>query len=94
MSAAGVAKPALTLLGRAECCLCEEMESALLERYGEAACELAHVDVDSDPVLRRRYGLRIPVLLDADGEVVCEGHFDAAAADLAVLGRGRKTLAR
>lgn len=92
MSAAGATRPRLTLLGRPECGLCEEMETALLERFGAGAYELMHADVDSDEVWRRRYGLRIPVLLDADGEVVCEGHFDAEAVTEAVLGRRRKSL--
>jgi len=34
------------------------------------------VDVDSDPVLRRRYGLDVPVLL-LDGTVVCRHRLDA-----------------
>lgn len=34
------------------------------------------VDVDSDPALRARYGLAVPVLL-LDEEPVCHGRFDA-----------------
>jgi hypothetical protein len=38
------------------------------------------MDVDSDPVLKKRYGLRIPVL--AAGErVICEARFDEGAVD-------------
>jgi hypothetical protein len=33
------------------------------------------VDVDSDPQLRRRHGLDVPVLL-LDGMVVCRHHLD------------------
>jgi hypothetical protein len=33
------------------------------------------VDVDSDPLLARRYGLDIPVLL-LDGEKVCQHRLD------------------
>jgi Glutaredoxin-like domain (DUF836) len=34
------------------------------------------VDVDSDPVLQRRHGLDVPVLL-LDGTVVCRHRLDA-----------------
>jgi predicted thioredoxin/glutaredoxin len=33
-------------------------------------------DVDADPILRRRYGLDVPVLL-LDGTVVCRHRLDA-----------------
>lgn len=69
----------LRLLGRAECGLCEEMEQALREHPAFAGLQLQQTDVDESPELQRRYGLRVPVLLDAWSEVVCEGHFDAAA---------------
>ena len=36
------------------------------------------VDVDSDPLLQRRYGLKIPVLLLA-GTPVCSGALDEQA---------------
>ena len=35
------------------------------------------VDVDADPVLERRHGLDVPVLL-LDGTVVCRHRLDAA----------------
>jgi Glutaredoxin-like domain (DUF836) len=35
------------------------------------------VDVDGDPVLQRRHGLDVPVLL-LDGTVVCRHRLDAA----------------
>jgi predicted thioredoxin/glutaredoxin len=35
------------------------------------------IDVDSDPVLQRRHGLDVPVLL-LDGTVVCRHRLDAA----------------
>jgi hypothetical protein len=34
------------------------------------------LDVDADPLLRRRYGLDVPVLL-LDGTVVCRHRLDA-----------------
>jgi hypothetical protein len=41
----------------------------LLARLGGT---LVDVDVDSDPALSARFGLEIPVLLDADGRVVAK----------------------
>ncbi len=49
----------------------------ILSRH-RADCELC--DVDADPVARRRFGLKIPVLT-CDGAVVCHGHLDAAAVE-------------
>jgi hypothetical protein len=69
--------PPLTLLGRAECELCERMLAgltALRARVPLPAVEL--VDVDSDPLLARRWGLQIPVLL-LDGTRVCGPELDA-----------------
>jgi hypothetical protein len=40
------------------------------------ACRL--IDVDEDPELRRIWGRRVPVLI-ADGQVLCEAHFDPVA---------------
>jgi hypothetical protein len=68
----------LTLLMRPECGLCEQM---LVELRALSAREplppLAIVDVDSDPQMQRRYGLKIPVLL-LDSTLVCSRRLDAA----------------
>lgn len=69
----------LRFLSRSECGLCEELIRDLREHPGGEAIELEWLDVDTNPEWQRRYGLRIPVLLDAWGEVVCEGRFDADA---------------
>jgi hypothetical protein len=69
----------LTLLTRVECGLCEDMLhelEALGQRY--ALPPLTLLDVDSDPQLQRRYGLKIPVLL-LDQVAVCSGRLDQAA---------------
>jgi hypothetical protein len=61
----------LTLLKRPECELCETMErelAALARRHPLPPLDL--VDVDSDPILSRRHGLDVPVLL-LDGTVAC-----------------------
>ena len=38
---------------------------------------IARRDVDGDPVLQRRWGLKVPVLL-LDGALVCWGRLDSA----------------
>jgi hypothetical protein len=68
---------ALLLLTRPECDLCEQMLHELTvlgRRHKLPAIELR--DVDSDPQLQRRYGLKIPVLL-FDGVPVCSVRLDA-----------------
>ena len=66
----------LVLVTRAECELCEQLLlelTALRERVPVPAVSL--VDVDADPLLQRRWSLRVPVLL-LDGERVCEQRLD------------------
>ena len=66
----------LTLVTRADCELCEQLlleVAALREHYPIPAVELA--DVDADPLLLRRWGFTVPVLL-LDGARVCEGRLD------------------
>jgi hypothetical protein len=68
----------LVLLTRPECGLCEDMHAALdTLRRSHALPPLEIIDVDSDPTLQRRYGLRIPVLLLGEA-MVCEHRLDAA----------------
>ena len=67
----------LTLVTRAECELCERLVgelAALHERFPIPTVDL--VDVDSDPVLSRRWGHKVPVLL-LDGALVCGPRLDA-----------------
>ena len=64
----------LTLLTREGCGLCEEFEQELRTHFPQA--ELTLADVDSREDWRRRYGLRVPVLLDRWNEVVGEGRFE------------------
>ena len=66
----------LTLLHRSDCELCEEMLGALARLGSRVALPPLEVrDVDADPLLRRRYGLDVPVLL-LDGTVVCRHRLD------------------
>jgi len=82
LSAADPRPPALgrhlSLLTRHDCGLCEEL---LLEldalRTRLPTIPVARlVDVDADPALQRRWGMKVPVLL-LDGALVCSGRLDA-----------------
>ena len=52
--------PPLRLYSRQGCCLCEGLEERLLALLPPSALDV--VDVDADPGLQARYGLRVPVL--------------------------------
>jgi hypothetical protein len=67
----------LLLLGRPDCGLCEEFEAELRAHPDFERLHLEHGDVDSNGDWQRRYGLRIPVLLDPWNEVICEVRFDS-----------------
>ena len=67
----------LTVVHRQDCELCDEMLSELRVLGRTIALPpIEVVDVDSDPVLQRRHGLDVPVLL-LDGTVVCRHRLDA-----------------
>ena len=58
----------LILYSRPECHLCEALTAELLPLLaGRATVRV--VDVDETVALERRYGLRIPVLVDGDVEI-------------------------
>jgi len=52
----------LTLYGRKDCCLCDEMAEVVAVVAGEQRLEVVKVDVDDDPALAEAYGHEIPVL--------------------------------
>jgi hypothetical protein len=63
----------LTLVTRADCELCEQMQSELAALAAEMPLPLLTLrDVDADPELQRRWGLKVPVLL-LDESLVCYG---------------------
>lgn len=70
----------LRLYGRAWCHLCEDMAQAL-NALGVA---FEAFDVDADPALEGRFGERIPVLTDAEGNEICHYHLDLAALNQAM----------
>lgn len=67
----------VTLLGRPDCHLCEdfldELEAAYPGRF-----EIQQACVDDRPDWKARFGTLIPVLLDAEGSVLCTTRFDPA----------------
>jgi predicted thioredoxin/glutaredoxin len=67
----------LQVVHRQDCELCDEMLSEL-QALGRTLSlpPVEIVDVDSDPVLQRRHGFDVPVLL-LDGTVVCRHRLDA-----------------
>ena len=69
----------LVLYHRRGCHLCEQMLAAIYGTYGDEV-EVELVDVDTDPALKERYGLRIPVLVTGQ-KVICEARLDEDALD-------------
>lgn len=57
----------VTLYTRVGCHLCEEAERVLRQEQAAGRFRLELVDVDRDPELARRYGVRVPVVA-LDGE--------------------------
>jgi len=69
----------LTLFGRADCHLCEDMLRGLAPLAVELGFSVDHVDVDSDSALQARYGDKVPVLADPEGREICHGRLDLEA---------------
>ena len=61
----------MTLYTRQGCGLCRDAEALLADLLDDRA-ELRTVDVDGDPALLDRYGVRVPVVA-VDGVEVAEG---------------------
>jgi len=53
---------ALTVYGRSECHLCEEMTEIVRAVAAELGCTLAVVDISEDAELEARFGQEVPVL--------------------------------
>ena len=68
----------LRVYSREGCPLCDEMLAELTPWAVGQSLAVEVVDVDADPALARRYGLKVP-LLEWCGETVCFGHLDWAA---------------
>ena len=68
---------ALRLYTRPGCHLCDELEQEIARTLPRGGYSLERVDVDSDRALKKRYGLRIPVL-SFDGQFELEGRVDGS----------------
>lgn len=64
MSTSGLERAMIrvTLYGREDCHLCQEMRAVVEEVRAEVPLELEEVDVDGDPALVAAYGDEVPVL--------------------------------
>ena len=63
------ARPQVTVYTRVGCGLCRQAERIVATEARRA--EVSHVDVDSDPELQARFGVRVPVVT-VDGVEVAE----------------------
>lgn len=69
----------LRLYHRPACHLCEEMLAELEQLRLTTTFELDQIDVDDNLPLRERYHVRVPVLEDGDGKLLCEVFLDPSA---------------
>jgi Glutaredoxin-like domain (DUF836) len=60
-------------MSRADCCLCDEVAEVVAAAGQRRLCTWEKVNIDTDDILRRRYGLDIPVVL-IDGEACFRHH--------------------
>lgn len=81
----------LTLYTRHACALCEYLALALDLMAARFHFEYTKVDIDADPALTRRYGLRVPVLLDGETEI-CAGACDPSTVEAYLTGCRRSPL--
>ncbi|MEE8406708.1 MAG: glutaredoxin family protein [Acidimicrobiia bacterium] len=60
-------------LTRPRCHLCDDARPLVEWAVGKAGVDLEEIDVDGDDPLLSLYGMRIPVVLGPDDEVIAEG---------------------
>jgi len=72
------ALPHVQIMSRPGCCLCDEAAALVADAARRHLCTWEKLDIDTDAVLNRRYGLDIPVVL-IDGEACFRHHVDAEA---------------
>ena len=68
----------LTVYGRLECHLCQDMMTALDDFQDELGFKVNFIDVDQDPKLIEQYGSRVPVLRSPEQEI-CHYFLDKQA---------------
>ncbi|MGB1580638.1 MAG: glutaredoxin family protein [Nevskiales bacterium] len=72
----------LILYSRHACHLCDVMQAELQARIDKGELSLELRDVDLRAEWRSEYGLRVPVLVSQQAEVICEYHLDDAQLDV------------
>ncbi len=60
----------LTLYGTTGCHLCDQAEALLQQAAKSRALQWQYVDIALDEALVEKYGVRIPVLVDAQGHEI------------------------
>ena len=80
----------VVLYTRPGCGLCEEMKEAMRSAGVEGHYVLREIDIDGERALKKRYGLRIPVL-DVAGVEAFEGRLEPAAFRAEVRKASRRT---
>ena len=63
---------------REGCHLCEQVVASLFQHQEELGYEIEQIDIDTDPVLRERYDVDVPVV-SYQGEVIFYHFFDETA---------------
>ncbi len=67
--------PCLIVYYRDGCHLCEQVVASLFQLQEELGYEIEQIDIDTDPVLRERYNVDVPVVT-YQGEVIFYHFFD------------------
>ncbi len=73
----------LTLFGRAECHLCQDMAATLDDLKHSLDFDYEIIDVDGDAALAERYGALVPVLILGE-RTICHYFLDLAALERAL----------
>lgn len=76
-------RPPLILYSRPECHLCDELLAAAAPIAARHGRSIEKVNIDTDPTLRTRYGLDIPVLALGEREI-CRHRLDTEALERAL----------
>lgn len=69
----------LIVYSRRQCGLCEDLLARLEPLAERLDARVTIRDVDESVDRKRRFGLKVPVVTDSDGSVLCWGHLDEDA---------------
>lgn len=72
-------RPHFILYSRETCHLCHDMHEELRLWQTRLDFSFEVVDIEDDAALIEQYGLMIPVLSGANGDVICFGRLDVTA---------------